>query len=534
MSNTAPCVANEKARLARNAGWFSGRAVKPALYCLVGVLLFLLIARHIRPGHFFSEDYAVYLKQSLNLLQGRPLHEMGIRYWFDPDLPLIAQSPLSYPVLIPALFALPVSVFGLDLEALKLFQAAIAVAGLAAAAVAMRTSGLTRAEVSASVLLFVLAPSLARDVNTIGADLPFILCQALVLLAASALQRAPTRAAAVRAGVVLGVAVWLAIGARTVAVAFIPALVLADAVAHRRVRLVLLTPALVVAGLWFVQSSLVGQSASYGYVSHYKFFDVAATGRTLLWALANTLQDSPAAALGTPIAAAMAALAGVGVAVRAAAGCPIAWWLTSYTALLLVLPDFDAGTRYLVPHLVFGGAFSARGASTLLRAMAARTPRRAGVALPALASLPAFGLAGLYALVPSWPSGPLPFGAGSPSSLEAFARVADGFAPGDLVAVTAHRSFHFYTARTTIRPPAAGDAARLRDWLDRDAVAGVVLKHSPGRGRFDFSDCPASPPCRAGAEALGLVEVFRNEDWAIWKRREQAPVVGSVGGRRPG
>ena len=145
----------------------------------------------------------------------------------------------------------------------------------------MLKSGLAWTEVLTSLLLFALAPALARDVNSIGADLPFILCQAVVLLAALALQRAPTRASAVRAGIVLGFMLWLSISARTVAVAFLPAIVLADFVVHRRVRPTLLVPILVAVALWFMQSSLVGQGNSYGYIASYKFFDVADTARTL-------------------------------------------------------------------------------------------------------------------------------------------------------------------------------------------------------------------------------------------------------------
>lgn len=469
--------------------------------------------RHMRPGHFFSEDYAVYLQESLNILHGRPLAEMGIIYWFDPDLSLAGQSPFSYPILVPTLFALPVSVFGLDLEALKLFQAGIAVAGLAAAAAAMLKSGLTRPEVLTSLLLFALAPALARDANTIGADLPFILCQAVVLLAALALQRAPTRAGALQAGTVLGVTLWLSISTRTVAVAFVPAIILADLVVHRRVRSMLLVPIFVAVALWFMQSLLIGQGSSYGYIASYKFFDVAITARTLLWALANMLQQLPVSTLATPIVMALTTLAGVGVVVRAAVGCPIAWWLATYTALLLVLPNFDAGTRYLVPHLVFGGAFAVRGTWTLLGMVPFRAPVRRAAAL-----LPTLGFVGLCALVPSWPPGALPFGARSPSSLEAFAHVKSSFAPEEIVAATAHRSFHLYSARTTIRPPEAGDATQMRAWLDRNAVAGLVLKHSASLGRYDFTDCPASPACRVRAEDFGMSETFRNKDWVIWRR----------------
>ncbi len=85
------------------------------------------------------------------------------------------------------------------------------------------------------------------------------------------------------------------------------------------------------------------------------------------WALASPLTASPFPKLAIGILLFLAAMAALGLLYEAANGMVIAVFIVSYTVLLLVLPNFSAGARYLVPHLLVLGAFAVRGAAVVGR-----------------------------------------------------------------------------------------------------------------------------------------------------------------------
>ena len=150
-------------------------------FILSFVITFFFYTRLI-PGHPFNEDYAVYLKEAFNIGHGRPLSEMGVDYYFDPNLSLVLQGPLTYPPLLPALYAAPVAIFGYDIEILKELSLILLLLGLVTFSYALRLWGFSVLETSASLVLVSLLPIIRYSVNGIGSDLPFLVFLILALI----------------------------------------------------------------------------------------------------------------------------------------------------------------------------------------------------------------------------------------------------------------------------------------------------------------------------------------------------------------
>jgi len=146
-------------------------AVMPFVLTIAGVC-YLYIG--LGDGQPFDEDYAVYLQQAWNIAHNVAITEMGIVQYSDPDIALSHQSPLTYPPLLPIIYAFPVLVHGFEFEILKTFQVGMLLSGLFMFCHAMQIWRFDALEISASAVIFALSDQIRWSVNSIGADLPFI------------------------------------------------------------------------------------------------------------------------------------------------------------------------------------------------------------------------------------------------------------------------------------------------------------------------------------------------------------------------
>jgi hypothetical protein len=83
----------------------------------IGTIFYLYIG--LSDGQLFNEDYAVYLQQAWNIANHVPMSDMGVINYFDPTRPLLMNGPLTFPTLLPLIYAYPVSIFGFDLQIFK-------------------------------------------------------------------------------------------------------------------------------------------------------------------------------------------------------------------------------------------------------------------------------------------------------------------------------------------------------------------------------------------------------------------------------
>jgi hypothetical protein len=479
---------------------------------LVTIATTLYLYTVLRNSHPFVEDYAVYLQQAWNIAHHVPMTDMGVIQYYDPNLPLLYFSPLTYPPLLPLLYALPVAYFGFDLMLFKVIQLGLLAGGLFLFCYAMRRWRFSVVEISVSILMFSFSYEVRRSVNSISTDLPFILFLILGLLSIQKFIGERGRKLTIW-GMIAGVTIFLAIDLRMVAVALLPTLLVADVLAHRRLRLLsLVVPVSMVAVLQIGQSVIMHPDFSYGIVIHHRFFTPIENAQQFYWSLFGPLAQSAFPGLAEAALLVLTALAAIGVAFEAARGMVMALFIIAYTALLLVLPDLDSGARYLVPHLLVLGAFGVRGATLIARLFdRGRGPRPVlpiGVAAIALV---------WCVLVPSpRPAGAWDFGVMAAPARETFAFLRDHTPSTAIIAATKYRSFHLFTQRTTIQIPTHHTAPELTKWFSRYGVTAIVVKHSPAVWKYDFSDCPGLPLCRPDTLGPNVKEVFRNSDYMVF------------------
>src|SRR5260370_33942384 len=71
----------------------------------------------IRPGVTWADDWAMYIQDALNLLEGRHYSRTG--YIVNPDLDI---GPAAVPPLYPFMLTLPIALLGIDFDAIRRFQ----------------------------------------------------------------------------------------------------------------------------------------------------------------------------------------------------------------------------------------------------------------------------------------------------------------------------------------------------------------------------------------------------------------------------
>jgi hypothetical protein len=486
-----------------------------AVAAAVVIIACVFLLTRLHSGHPMDEDFSVYLKEAVNIAHGRPVAETGVVYILDRQATLEAQAPATYPPILPLIFAPFVGVLGLNFPVLKLVQLTLLFSGFGLLAAFHKRLGFSLFEACASIALFCLLPEIVWQVNDVSSDLPFLFFLVAALLAIETQLAAPPERR-VRAGILAGIAIFAAFDTRTVGVALLPAAALALIVLEKRQLRPngLFIPGAVFALLWLIQSKLTSQQSAYSYVLDHKFFDVVATLKSFYWHMLKPWDGTGFALPATAIILALAALAAIGVLDGMRRGQAAAWFCSVYFAMLLVLPNFDAGLRYLVPVFLFLGAFAARGAE--FAAGMLRLDRRKA-AIPAAVFIAATMLLMLRVLPAN---APLPSGVLAPNTSQVFAFLKDHTEPGSLLAVSKYRAFHLFTGRLTIHPPlralrSAGDLSR---WLAENHVGYLVLKTSPSLSGSDYSDCPQWPLC--GSPLDETAKVFGNADYQVFKLRK--------------
>lgn len=471
----------------------------------VAVLVVAALYFQLSAGHFFNEDYAVYLQQAFRLTH--PGMDMGVVSTFEPSMPLSAQSPLQYPPLLAMLYALPVYFAGFDLYFFKILQLVLLLAGLLVFCRAMLGWQYRRYEIAVSLLVFGLAAEIHRSINNIGSDFPFLLFVFLALMAIDAFSKATDRV--VLWGIAAGAAIFLAIDMRTVGVALVPTLVWADAALHRRLRTALILPIATMAALWSVQKLLLGGGQAYGFVFHYPFFPLLTNAKVYYLSMVRPFEATILGGFAPIPLLVLFAFALVGVWEGILHNRPVALFTMLYTALLIVLPDFHVGARYLIPLILVFGAFACRGAAIIKGLWHGRmrwlTAAVAGLAV------------GLFALSPRpFFGASLPFGVGTPAAREVFAFIR-AQVPADAILATAKfRSFHLFTGRRTIRYWVYGKPQPFGAWASQNHVRYAVIKTSARAGDYDYSDCPDHPLCRPDSEHPYAKAIFRNRDFTVF------------------
>lgn len=230
-------------------------AVAAALVALIGVFYILTI----RPGHYWGDDFALYILHARNIVEGVPYGQTG--YIYNPSNPVL--SPRTYPPVYPLMLAPVFRWFGMNLEAMKVETILVFLAALFVIFLLFRKDLRFRHAV-ALVAMVGLSPFFWDFKDRICSDLPFLLFLFLSFLGMRMAGEAEESGRAQLPGLLLaGLACCLACGSRTLGYLLIPSLVAADVVTRRRISRLSISVTLM-CGAWVVlQGLLEGRDSSY-------------------------------------------------------------------------------------------------------------------------------------------------------------------------------------------------------------------------------------------------------------------------------
>lgn len=192
---------------------------------LLAAALLLIAAWYaltLREGHAWGGDNAMYVLHARNLLSGMPYADTGYLY-----NPASGRFPVSYPPVFPLLLAPLVAHFGVVWAPLKLATIACLITGLGLL-VAHEARRLRRAEAVALIVLVGSNPVLWDFKDNVLSEYPFLMFLSAALYLADRFRGRPDGPQAIGAGLLLGVATYLAYGTRTVGALLIPALFAAE------------------------------------------------------------------------------------------------------------------------------------------------------------------------------------------------------------------------------------------------------------------------------------------------------------------
>ncbi len=184
---------------------------------IVGVWYFATI----REGHIWNGDACMYLLHARNLVHGLPYGETG--YIHNPAARV---GPPTYPPVCPALLAPVYKLFGLDFKAMKAMMILCFLASLFAMSLVFR-GRLADPYLITVIALIGFHPSVWDATDRVGSDLPFVLFTFVSLaLIRAAYAAAPSWGHQVGYGLLVGIFMYLAYGARGLGLVLLPSLLL--------------------------------------------------------------------------------------------------------------------------------------------------------------------------------------------------------------------------------------------------------------------------------------------------------------------
>jgi len=450
---------------------------KPTLLaCVAGLILLVGLAHALalRPGHYWGDDFSLYVGHARNLVEGRPYAETG--YLYNPHNPVV--GPPTYPPGCALLLAPVYALRGLDLEAMKWVMVGSFLVFLAALAACVRD------RLAPGWLLLLLAlvglnHYFLMETNGISSDMPFL---AFLYLAVLLIQTAyrPNAGPRWRIAAFLGAGAvaYLAFGTRTLGGLLLPALWVHDFLHHRRQgrlpRTLLSRGAIGATAVFLALAAL--QSLLLHSDRHY--FDQLSVGPMVLvhnaigylGRTAAFWHNGYSAALAVAVFAAATALCVLGYVEAVRRRITV---LEVFPALYLVAiflwPSYQA-ERYLYPVFPLMVFYTLRGLS---HAWLAARPRLRRFAVAGLVFVAAGSYAARYTTLDF---GPLRQGVAKPESVELFRYVAQNTRPDDVIVFVKPRAMALFTGRAASIYHAGEDRELWRYFREIGATYLVVVE----------------------------------------------------------
>jgi hypothetical protein len=475
--------------------------------------LLLVAAVHLlllRPGHTWSDDFAMYLAHAQNLATGRPYGLTG--YTANP---WAVPGPATYPPVYPLLITPLVARFGLDLAVLKQADVLMLVAGLGVGHLLLRAR-VGRWPALVGVLLIGLGPYALGFCDEVRSDPLFLLLFLWTLLLGEHWidRPPPAGAAAWGAGLALGLLAYLAYGTRSVGIVLLPAVAVAQLWRHRRLGGVLPVAVAVAVALTAAQALFLHSDRGYAKLltlaPHTLLFNGYSylASLSLMWG--NGLSAPWSFALRLAMFLVVLALAAIGFVQALRRRVTVLEIVCVFYLVPLLV--YDVATmiqpRYMLPLFPIVLAYAWAGLAQAGARFGA-TVRRA--LLMALAGGAAIGHVSAWATLPR---GEIRPGFTDEPGRAVLAAVRDQLPANAKLLVGRARVFALYGHRETVSPYNYRSDAQLWQLIRDERITHLVLGLGPLAREMDFEH-PDDLARFAASQAAHLRPVFANSDFAI-------------------
>lgn len=480
------------------------------LAALVAAVVVLALALH-RRGHSWGDDFALYLDQARSLWRGDAYEVIEDNRFNVLNAATPTFSPYGYPWVWPLVLSPFVAVIGLDLDRLALVEV------LLLALVVIALHRLVRRRASAAVALLVsavvgLSPSILAHTDRLLTEIPHLLAVLATLLWLDRLTcptatRSRWHTATTRELVVLGLLAAVAFNVRREGMVLVAAIAAAQLVARAPWRRAIVPHvAFVGAAALFhllLPTALLPRYPGDGLANASPMF-----GEWLPDAIAHHLSlgaDGRGFARWFLLVALVAGVSRLAMHARADIALVVVPVLT--LALFARFP-FGYDPRYYIQVLPFALYAIAQFPSTVAELL--DLPRRAHHLAAAVAIVALVGLTAVQVWhLPSEVSaardhdaaGRVQFGPSDPAVMAVLDAVERTTPPDAIVAFMKARTMTLYTDRRSVQSSDLGIILRRADYF-------AMLRGS------DFSQPLVD---EADAEAYGLVSVWEDELWVLWR-----------------
>ena len=480
---------------------------------VLATLVLAIVVLHVlslRPGHEWSDDFAMYVAHAMNLLAGHPYGDTG--YTANP---WAVPGPATYPPVYPLVIVPAIAIWGPDLQMLKVLGITMFGGGLAAGYALLRPR-VGKAAGLAGVALIGLCPYLIDFGNQVRADSLFLLFFLLTLWLGDRWSGMPQPwdRRRIAQGLVLGLVAYLAYGTRSVGMVLLPALIATEAWRLRRIGPVLAIALPTWLLLALLQSLTLHSDGGYASLVTLDPHTVVYNTRSYLASLSLLWSNGLPAPWGFGLRGAMfvivSLLAVIGFAANLRRGVTVLEVIpVTYMAPLIV---YWVGTmiqqRYMLPLFPIYLYHAWSGLGVLQRRFS-----------PALARglLVLLGIGTLIAYVSAYATAPR--GAVEPSLTDAdgqavFSRVRTQTPADAVLLVGRARAFPLYTQRRAVSPYGYRTDAELWGLIRQHGVTHIVVGRGALAKEMDYEH-PGDLARFAAANGAALPVVFRNASFEL-------------------
>lgn len=473
-AETGAVLAKDKAGI-KAAVHIETRAKSSKLVLAVILVIGAFYLATIREGHYWGDDFSMYIQHAVNIVAGAPYNSTS--YIYCPPY----VGPDSYPPVYPLLLAPVVWLFGLNLMAMKMELILVFMLAMFVMVQVVKTFMPVNWQI-ALVALVGLNPYFWEYKDHIKSEIPFFVAAYLSIYLVHKSYEAMEHGVSgwLKLGYVLatGIAFYLAYGTRSIGLVLLPCLGLYDLIRKRKLGL----PSLYAVGVAVVMIALIVsqylllrsdrtyvelvQADSQSFLVNWMRFILInitryTTSVTQIW------DNGYSKLLRVGLTLVMYGLAAIGFLGQLRKKVTFIELFVTFYTLCVVLVPMDGGVRYLLPVVPFYIFYALQG----LRAL----PQPKGFRNAAFAAITAAALVTYVSGYSTYDFKEIPNGITKAEAAEFFDYVKRQTGENDVIIFTKPRALALYTGRKASFYPLMLDDKRVWDYFSRIKATHIAV-----------------------------------------------------------